>query len=190
MIYSRKFKATLDACVLYPAPIRDLLLWLADSDLYKPFWTEEIHDEWIKNLLLNRPDLREESLRSAVSAMNEAFPDANTTNYCALIESFELPDKNDRHVLAAAIRSNSDVIVTLNVKDFPEDAIKAYDIEVQDPDFFVSNLIDLNGEAALSAFQKQVYNLKKPPQNAEQILETLENNGLIQSVRKLRQLSK
>ncbi len=190
MIYSGKFKATLDACVLYPAPIRDLLLWLADSELYKPFWTEEIHNEWIRNLLLYRTDLKEESLRGAVSAMNEAFPDANTTNYSTLIESLELPDENDKHVLAAAIRNNSDVIVTFNIKDFPDDVVKTYDIEVQNPDFFIANLIDLNGKTALRSFQKQVGNLKNPPQSVDQVLDTLEKNGLVQSVNKLRQLLK
>jgi hypothetical protein len=190
VIYSGKFKATLDACVLYPAPIRDLLLWLAYYDLYKPFWTEQIHNEWISNLLLNREDLNEESLRGSVSAMNDAFPDADTTNYSTLIETLELPDKNDKHVLAAAIRNNSDVIVTFNIKDFPEDVVSTYDIEVQNPDFFIANLIDLNGRAALRAFQKQVDNLKNPPQNVEQVLNTLERNRLNQTVIKLRHLIK
>ncbi|HET9055555.1 MAG TPA: PIN domain-containing protein [Chitinophagaceae bacterium] len=190
MIYSGKFKATLDACALYPAPIRDLLLWLADAQLYKPFWSEEINNEWIRNLLINRPDIREESLKGTVSAMNEAFPDANTTNYFTLIEVLKLPDKDDRHVLATAIRNNSEVIVTANVKDFPQDVVRIHDIEVQTPDYFISNLIDLNEKRALKAFQNQVKNLKNPPQSAEQVLETLEKNGLIETCKKLKLLLK
>jgi predicted nucleic acid-binding protein len=186
MIYSGKFKATLDACVLYPAPLRDFLLWLANSELYKPVWTDKINEEWIRNLLLNRTDLKEESLRGAVSAMNEAFPDANTTNYESLITSLDMPDEDDRHVLAAAIRSSADVIITLNVKDFPTELASEHDIEIQTPDFFISNLIDLNWKAAIRAFENQVSNLKNPPQSAEQVLETLEKNGLITSVQKLR----
>jgi predicted nucleic acid-binding protein len=177
MIYSGKFKATLDACVLYPAPVRDLLLWLADNELYKPVWTEEINGEWIRKLLSNRTDLKEESLRGAISAMNEAFPDANTTDYSTLIDALNLPDKDDRHVLAAAIRSNSDVIVTLNVKDFPDNVVKTYDIEIQTPDNFIAGLIELNEKAALQAFQNQVRNLKNPPQSAEQVLDTLEKTA-------------
>lgn len=118
--------------------------------------------------------------------MNEAFPDANTTNYESLIPSLSMPDEDDRHVLAAAIRSNSDVIITLNVKDFPTELTSEHDIEVQTPDFFISNLIDLNWKAAIRAFQNQVRNLKNPPQSDEQVLETLEKNGLITSVQKLR----
>lgn len=185
MIYSGKFKATLDACVLYPAPLRDLLLWLADAQLYKPFWSEEINHEWVRNLLINRPDLREESLKGTIAAMNEAFPDANTTSYSTLIEILELPDKDDRHVLAAAIRNNSDVIVTVNVKDFPQDIVSVYDIEVQTPDYFISNLIDLNEKAALKAFQNQVKYLRNPPQSGEQVLATLEKNGLTETCKKL-----
>lgn len=147
MIYSGKFKATLDACVLYPAPIRDLLLWLADGELY-----------------------------------------TNATNYSTLIGTLKLPDQDDRHVLAAAIRSSSDVIVTLNLKDFPGDVVRTHDIEVQTPDYFISNIIDLNEKAALRAFQNQVQNLKNPPQSAEQVLDTLENNGLKVTVKKLRVL--
>jgi hypothetical protein len=73
--------ALLDANTFYPAPVRDLLLQLADVGLYAPKWTEEIHEEWIRNLLINRPELKEKSLLAAKDAMNSAFPDANVSGF-------------------------------------------------------------------------------------------------------------
>ncbi len=118
MIHSPKFAAVLDACVLYPAPIRDLLLNLAELDLFKPKWTSFIQDEWLRNLLSNRKDLTREQLNKTIAAMNRAFPDSLVEHFEPLIDSLELPDPKDRHVVAAAIRVNADVIVTANLKDF------------------------------------------------------------------------
>ncbi|GAC1604294.1 MAG: hypothetical protein NVS3B25_33440 [Hymenobacter sp.] len=119
MIHSPRFVAVLDACVLYPAPIRDLLLHLATLGLYTPKWTEIIHDEWTRNLLKNRQDLTAEQLQKTKAAMCGAFPDADVLHFEALIEALELPDLDDRHLLAAAIRCQADIIVTSNLKDFP-----------------------------------------------------------------------
>src|ERR1700679_927627 len=104
MIHSSRFIAILDANVLYPAPVRDYLLHLASLQLYKPKWTIEIQEEWIRNLLEKRTDLKRANLVTAKNAMNSAFPDANIVNYEELISSLSLPDDNDRHILAAAIR--------------------------------------------------------------------------------------
>ena len=124
MLHSSKFTAILDANVLYPAPIRDLLLHLANVELYIPKWTEIIQEEWISNLLLKRTDLKRESLEKTKEAMNAAFPDSNITNFQEIIDSLSLPDKDDRHIVAAAIRSKADVIVTFNIKDFPKGYLK------------------------------------------------------------------
>ncbi len=86
----------LDANVLYPAPLRDFLLRLAATNLYKPKWTDEIQQEWISNLLINRPALSESKLRKTVKAMNTAFPDASVKGYRSLIKDLTLPDKDDR----------------------------------------------------------------------------------------------
>ena len=151
MIYSSNFIAVLDACTLYPAPVRDILLSMADEGLYKPKWSADIQDEWIRNLLVNRPDLKKAQLTSTIEAMNSAFPDSNVTKYQTLISSIILPDPNDRHVVAAAIRSKADVIVTYNLKDFPSSIEDEYNIEIQHPDVFLSNVFDLNPEKAITA---------------------------------------
>lgn len=173
MIHSSRFVAVLDACVLYPAPIRDLLLHLAALGLYTPKWTEIIHDEWKRNLLQNRPDLTDAQLQKTKDAMYGAFPDADVVHFEPLIETLNLPDPNDRHLLAAAIRCQADVIVTANLKDFPAAALAPYDVEAQHPDAFISNLIDLNPKKALKAFRAQVAFLKNPPRTAAQILDNL-----------------
>jgi hypothetical protein len=188
MIHSPRFIAVLDACVLYPVPIRDLLLNLAYFDLYTPKWTDKIQEEWTRNLLINRPDLSSLQLQKTADAMNIAFPDSNVTNYESIITSVNLPDSGDCHVLAAAIRCSAEVIVTANIKDFPNEYLSTFDVEAQHPDFFISNLIDLNQEKALEAFQQQVSNLRKPPFTEMQVLETLKKVGLEGTSKKLCEL--
>ncbi len=173
MMHSARFVAVLDACVLYPAPIRDLLLHLAVAHLYTPKWTSTIHAEWIRNLLLNRPDLRADQLAKTQAAMCAAFPAAEGGHFEPLIEGLALPDADDRHLLAAAIRCQADVIVTANLKDFPAAALRPYDVEAQHPDAFVANLIDLNPKKAVKAFLLLVARLKNPPRTAHQILDNL-----------------
>ena len=114
-----RYTVIFDACVLYPAPLRDILLRLATTGLFTAKWTDQIHDEWIRNAVKKRPELKDKLPRTR-ELMNRAVPDSLVTGYEFLIESLELPDSNDRHVLAAAIRSGAQAIVTFNLKDFPE----------------------------------------------------------------------
>lgn len=128
-----------DACVLYPAPLRDLLIRSARTGLFHAKWTQDIHKEWVSNLLAKRPDLKREQLDRTCQLMNDHVPDSLVSGYEALIPALELPDPKDRHVLAAAIRSGTDVIVTFNLKDFPPERLYPYRIEAQHPDEFLSH---------------------------------------------------
>lgn len=186
MIHSPKFKVVLDACVLYPAPLRDFLLSIADVGMYKPLWTTKIHEEWIENLLKNRPELKRKSLNQAVSAMNIAFPDSTIENYELLISSVELPDPDDRHILAAAVKERADVIVTFNTKDFPDEIVSRYDIEIQHPDRFIYNLIDLDKEKIAQAFSNQLSRLKNPPLEVSVVFNILRKIGLKKTVEQLK----
>jgi predicted nucleic acid-binding protein len=177
--------AILDANVLYPAPLRDFLLQLANLELYLPKWTDQIQNEWIRNLLLNRSDLQRTSLEKTRDAMNAAFPDSNVFNYEEKISSLNLPDSNDRHVLAAAISINADVIVTFNLKDFPPVYLSSYGIKAQHPDEFIDELISFDKQKCLRALYNQVQSLKNPPKSQEDILNTLVRCGLKNTVRKL-----
>ncbi|WP_336355194.1 PIN domain-containing protein [Pseudomonas granadensis] len=179
------FTAVYDACVLYPAPLRDFLMWLALSGLYRARWTEEIHCEWKRNLLKNRPDLTIEQLDRTSQLMDLAIPDACVDSYEDLIVGLSLPDDDDRHVLAAAIRCGADVIVTFNLKDFPIRSLEPFGIEAQHPDEFVENLFHLDSSAVIAAAQKQRQHLKTPTMDVDCFLALLQRQGLDQSVSSL-----
>ncbi|WP_150734861.1 PIN domain-containing protein [Pseudomonas fluorescens] len=179
------FTAVYDACVLYPAPLRDFLMWLALSGRFRAKWSMEIHNEWKRNLLKNRPDLTIEQLNRTSELMDVAVPDACVTGYEELMAGLTLPDADDRHVLAAAIRCDASVIVTFNRKDFPCSALGVYDIEAQHPDEFVSNLFDLGPAAVVSAAQRQRKQLKMPPMDISTYLDLMFRQGLVQSAKAL-----
>jgi hypothetical protein len=180
------FTAIYDACVLYPAPLRDLLMHLALTDLFRAKWTDAIHDEWIKSVLEDRPDLTREQLERTRALMNIHVLDCLVTNYEDLIPSLTLPDPDDRHVLAAAIRGRADVIVTFNLADFPADALARYGIEAQHPDDFIVRLLNLAPGSVCAAVKRQRENLRNPPRSAEELLATFESQGLPQTVARLR----
>ncbi|MBK5400036.1 PIN domain-containing protein [Pseudomonas sp. TH39(2020)] len=179
------FTAVYDACVLYPAPLRDFLMWLALSGRFRAKWSLEIHNEWKRNLLKNRPDLTVEQLDRTSELMDQALSDACVTGYEDLIEGLTLPDIDDRHVLAAAIRCNASVIVTFNQKDFPGEALGPFGIEAQHPDEFVDNLFNLDPAAVIAAAQRQRKQLKMPPMNVSSYLDLLLRQGLVQSSKAL-----
>src|SRR3990167_7906546 len=104
------FTAVYDACVLYPAALMDLLMWLGLSGLYRARWTGQIQDEWKRNVLKNRPDLTAAQVDCMSALMDIAIPDALVTGYEDLCSRLDLPDPDDRHALAAAIRSKAEVI--------------------------------------------------------------------------------
>ena len=187
MAGSTTYTAVLDACVLYPAPLRDILLSLADAGLFHARWTLDIQDEWTRNLLNNRPDLNAEQLRATHERMIAAIPDCLITRYEPLIAGLSLPDANDCHVLAAAITGHADVIVTLNLKDFPADTLANYNLEAQHPDDFVMNQLELREYEALAAIKRMRARLRNPPRTPEEFIETLERSGLVQTARRLRQ---
>jgi hypothetical protein len=118
--------------------------------------------------------------------MNRAFPDANIGGYEDLVIGLSLPDKDDRHVLACAIKGGADLITTFNLKDFPVSELQKYDIEVQSPDELVSNLLDLNSTAVCRAFSKMVARLKNPPKTKAEVADALEKCGLLMSAEKLK----
>lgn len=120
------FVVVYDACVLYPFHLKDLLIRVSRAGLVQAKRTNEILDEVFDNILENRPDLNPENLKTTRSLMIKAIPDCIVEGYEGLVDSIELPDEDDRHVLAAAIRSNAQTIVTNNLKDFSESALLPY----------------------------------------------------------------
>ncbi len=182
------FVVVYDACVLYPAPLRDLLIRVARTGVVRARWSDQILDECFRSILRDRPDLRPEDLQRTRDAMNRAIPDALVTGFESLMAGIELPDPDDRHVAAAAIRAGAQSIVTLNLRDFPDDKLEPLGLEAVHPDDFVVNSIDLAPAAICAAVDAQAAALKKPPKTRAELLETLQQNGLVQTVAKLREL--
>lgn len=133
-----KYIVIYDACVFYPAPVRDILIELAQpgNDLFQAKWTRQIEAEWIRSLAEKRPDIPIEKLYEIAQCMIDAVPDCIVENYQDLISSLHLPDTGDLHVFAAAIRCKAQAIITFNLKDFPATSLVDYDIEPIHPDTF------------------------------------------------------
>ena len=178
--------ALLGACVIYPAPLRDLLMYFAVKDVYRPRWTDAIHEEWIRAVLENRPDLRRAQLERTRDLMNHNARDSLVTGYEGLIDGLSLPDPDDRHVLAAAIHAGAEVIVTFNLADFPASSLAVHGIEGRHPDVFCCGLLDTALDAALEAVRLQRLSLKNPPRDAPEFLGTLQAIGLPQTAERLR----
>src|SRR3954451_7426417 len=131
---ARPIRAFLDASVLYPASLRDLLMRLTMANLFQARWSNDVHKEWIRSVLRDRPDISPNQLHNVRNAMDLHAEDCLVIGYESLIASLALPDPDDRHVLAAAIVAEADVIVTHNLKDFPPESLTPYQIEAQHPD--------------------------------------------------------
>lgn len=179
------YTAVYDANVLYPAPLRDFLMRLALTGAYRARWSAQIHDEWKRNLLLNRRDLTSAQLDRTSELMDQAIPDALVTDYESLVAGLELPDVDDRHVLAVAIKCNAATIVTFNLKDFPKAVLDPLGIEALHPDDFIADLWDLDKAAVLEAAQRQRASLKNPTHNVREYLDKLLQQKLPETVKLL-----
>ena len=177
--------AVYDANILYPAPLRDLFIRIAQTGIVRARWTETIHEEWIRNVLKDNPLTTAERLARTRTLMNDAVRDCLVTGYEDLIDALTLPDPDDRHVLAAAIRGGAAVIVTYNLKDFPGEILAQFDIEAQHPDDLLLSLFDVAPGLVCGSVKRQREGLRNPPKTAEELLVTLENQGLTQAVARL-----
>lgn len=176
MIHSVRFTAVLDTNIIYPIIIRDLLFWFAHYDLYTPKWSTQIFNEWER--LMIRKDVDKMEIKKRIQNANLAFPDAMVKNYERLIDYLQLPDENDRHVLAAAIKVNADVIVTNNLKDFPKEYLSEFGLTRKSADDFLTDIIDLNSTEAITAFREMVLYKKNPPLDEFDVLDSLRKVGL------------
>ena len=170
--------AVLDACVLYPPSLRDLLMWLATEDIFEPRVSEEIHSEWIRNVLADNPEVTPAQLDRTRHLINQVTPECLVSSYEAFIPVLVLPDANDRHVLAAAIQAKASLIVTYNLSDFPNDSIHQFGIQAKHPDIFLASLFDEERELFLLAVRKHRASLHNPPKDATGYIQTLRVNRL------------
>lgn len=170
--------AVYDACVLYPFHLRNVLIQCAFDGLVEARWTDDIHDEWMRNLAANTPGLPIERLSFTRDRMKAVLSDADVTDYCPLIEDLKLPDPDDRHVLAAAIAGKASVIVTWNLKDFPARDLLPYGLTSQSPDDFLIDLHRVFPGALISSVKRARLNLSKTTPSVDAFVDALQQGGL------------
>ena len=175
-----------DANVLHPPSLRDLLIRLACAGLYRARWTEAILDEMTASVIRANPQLNPARLERTRDLMVRAVPDCLVTGYEPLIKAVELPDENDRHVVAAAIRCRADLIITNNLRDFPDSLLSQFDIKAQSPDHFVNDLLETAYDDVVQTLTRQAAALSRPPQSYSQLLDRLAQVGLPETVAAIR----
>ena len=176
----------LDANVLFPADSRNTFMYLTLAGAFSARWTAQIHEEWIRNVLKTRSDLTRASLERTRQLMDRHALDAIVEDYEFLIPTLQLPDADDRHVLAAAIHANAETIVTWNIKDFPAHVLEPLGIEARNPDEFLLSLWSEQRAEILDGLRTQRASLKNPPQTPAQFLESLQRQRLTRFVEALR----
>lgn len=181
-----EFVVVYDANVLYPSTLRDILIRVAQTGLVQAKWTEEILEEVFRSLRAKRPDLDVRSLARTRELMRQAVPDCMVSGHQPLVDILELPDPDDCHVLAAAIRARAQMIVTFNLVDFPAKTLAAWDIEAKHPDDFLVDQFHLDAVAVHKAVQATADAWRNPPGNTNDVLDSLERCGIPQAVALLR----
>jgi predicted nucleic acid-binding protein len=179
--------AVLDACVLYPIALTDILLRSAERGRFIPQWTERILEELSRNLLA-RPGISADDVTHRIGQMKEAFPEAMVSGWEHL-EPLMTNHPKDRHVLAAAVHANASVIVTKNLQDFPEGACRPHEIEVLDPDELLCEFLLEDSDDMVALLVEQAADTQYPPISVEELLEHLTQHApeFVASVRELRQ---
>ncbi|NJQ04994.1 PIN domain-containing protein [Streptomyces lonarensis] len=181
------FVAVYDANVLYPSTLRDVLIRVAQAGLVQAKWTDRILDETFRNLGRNRPDLDAKKLDRTRELMAGAVRDVLVKGYEPLIEVLDLPDPGDRHVLAAAIKAKAQVIVTANLRDFPGDALAAWDVQAVHPDAFIEAQVDLAPQVVYGVLTRMADVWRTPPNAVvADVIDALEREGLVASAAALR----
>lgn len=168
----------LDACVLVPISLADTLLRTAEKQLFRPVWSPRILDEVRSAIVSVHPDIDTALVDRRIWHMNESFPGASVENLEHIQSGLELPDPNDNHVLAAALRGHCQAIVTANLADFPEPYLATMDVEVISPDDFLLNQLDLATRPVLDSLWEQAEATVNPQLSIEEILVALGRAGV------------
>ena len=174
------FTAFIDANVFYGARLRSLVLFAAQTKLYRARWTERVNDEWIDAVVkkAKKPSVTKEALQLTRLAMNEAIMDSLIENYEHLEEGLKLPDPKDNHVLAAAIHGHASTIVTFNLKDFPDDYLSKFKIHATHPDQFLIDAFYISRDHFIEAVMQDFQHYKQPPLTFSEYIQSLKTAGV------------
>ncbi len=170
--------AVFDACILYPFHLRNLLVQCAVDRLIEARWTDEIHDEWIRNLVANNPGLSIPRLRQTRDLMKSVLPAADVTGYQQHIATITLPDPGDRHVVAAGIAAGASAIVTWNLRHFPAQELAKHGLIKQTPDALLMDLYGANPGVTVTTTASARRNLTKSGVAAPDFLKALDQQKL------------
>lgn len=173
-----RYTVVLDACVLVPIALADTLLRIAEHGLYRPLWSERILDETADAIREVHPDLPAGSVEGRIRAMTDSFPDATVTDWEAHEAAVTLPDSDDRHVVAVAIRGRADAIVTANLADFPAELLDPLGIGVVGPDEFLLDQLDLAPRVVIEAIREQAEHTRRPPLTPTDLIARLARCGV------------
>ena len=156
---------------------RNILLRFHQVGIFRVRWSKRIIDEWTRNLLDRHPQF-EESIQSQLRAMQQHFPDALVSDFEQIMETLDLPDVDDRHVLAAAIQCDAQHIVTDNIVDFPAQKLAPYGIEAMSADKFLERMFAQDRAKALAVFRKLRSDYKNPAYSPSELVMDLTAKGL------------
>jgi len=172
--------AVFDACILYPFHLRNIIVQAAVDRLVEARWTDEIHEEWIRNIVADAPGIPVVRLQATRRLMNDVLPDASVSGYQDLVAAVNLPDPDDRHVVAAAIAARASVIVTWNLRDFPATALRKHGLRGQTPDEFLACMYDEVPDLTIGSLANARQNLNKSRVSASEFIDILGNQKLTQ----------
>jgi predicted nucleic acid-binding protein len=181
------FTAFFDTNVLVPGSIRDLLMQIATTGVFRAKWSQLVMDD-LRRILIDRLGRPCEKVDHLLRALIDHARDPIVVGFEPTIAGLTLPDPDDRHVLAAAIHANAGVIVTFNLKHFPEEALFPFAIEAQHPDEFIANLLDLHPGEVLTSVRTILGRLRNPPKTLNELLATYHRNQLVRTAVELQEL--
>lgn len=191
-MFANRYTALVDACSLVSVWRRNLLLSLAEAEFFRLRWSQTILDETERALVklhLQRGNTDGDTrARHAVAAMTKAFPEAMVDEFTSLLANpVGLPDPNDEHVIAAAVKTQAQAIVTENISDFPADLLGKLNLEARTADEFIADTIELEEGLAIPAIRNMRLRLKRPEMEASDLLRSFEAHGLFETVSVLTQ---
>jgi predicted nucleic acid-binding protein len=169
------YAAVLDACVLVPVSLADTLLRIAEQELYRPLWSERILAEAQEAIAEIRPGT---DTAKRFAAMRGAFSDAMITGWEEREVGISLPDPDDRHVVAAAVKGGAHAIVTRNLSDFPTSALRPLGLEAVHPDDFLLDQLDLSPAMILRVIREQAADTSRPPLTRQELAVILGRAGV------------
>lgn len=171
------FTVLVDANVFFGARLRSLVLTLAQTKMFRARWTERIHDEWMRNVA-EKQNLSIEKLARTKALMDAAVLNCLVSGYEQLETSFTLPDPDDRHVVAAAVKTRADLILTFNRKDFPADVLEPLGLVTQHPDDFLQDMFGISAELFIEAVREDFRHYLAPPPSFDEYIASLARSGI------------